>query len=349
MIRYLIQNTVHRVVNVDKLTYAGNLDSLSDVEPSDRYRFEPIDIADFSAVEELFTQYEPDAVMHLAAESHVDRSIEEPSNFINTNIVGTFNLLQASKVHWDSLTGDRKANFRFHHVSTDEVFGSLGDDDSLFSETSPYDPHSPYAASKASADHLVRAWSETYGLPVLITNSSNNYGPYQFPEKLVPVVILNAISGRNIPVYGNGKNVRDWLYVGDHVEALYTVLETSQAGETYNIGGNNERTNIDLVQMVCRILDKAYPIAENANLKNSESPGITKYENLITFVKDRPGHDMRYGIDATKIRDELGWEPKRDINEGIEETVEWYLENRNWWERIRSGDYQRPKQHLSQV
>ena len=346
LIRYLVDNTNHQIVNIDKLTYAGNLDSLADIETSDRYRFEQTDIVDFDAVEKLFA-HSPDAILHLAAESHVDRSIDGPGDFINTNIVGTFNLLRSSQTYWNSLEGDAKSNFRFHHISTDEVYGSLSSDGAPFSESTPYDPRSPYSASKASSDHLVRAWSATYGLPVLITNCSNNYGPYQFPEKLVPVVILNAISGRKIPVYGKGENVRDWLYVGDHVEALYTVLAQGRTGETYNIGGNNEQTNLDLVRMICRILDRTYPVSENKSLKRSDNPDIVKYEDLISFVTDRPGHDLRYAIDATKIRRELGWEPKCGIEEGFEKTVQWYLDNRDWWERILSGDYQLQRQGLS--
>ena len=273
LIQFLFENTSHEIVNVDKLTYAGNLESLKSVAASDRYQFEQVDIVDYDAVSKLY-DHQPDAIMHLAAESHVDRSIDGPAEFIQTNVVGTFNLLQSAKIYYDSLEGPRKEAFRFHHISTDEVYGSLEHDDPAFSETTPYDPHSPYSASKASSDHLVRAWADTYGFPVLITNCSNNYGPYQFPEKLVPVVILKAISGQSIPVYGKGENIRDWLYVGDHAEALYEVLTKGTPGETYNIGGNNERTNIDLVRMICGILDEEVPVAENQAIADSDNPGI---------------------------------------------------------------------------
>ncbi|MEL7498537.1 MAG: dTDP-glucose 4,6-dehydratase [Planctomycetota bacterium] len=346
LIRHLLDHTDHQVINVDVLTYAGNLESLADVESNPRYQFSQTDIVDAAAVKSLFEEHAPDAIMHLAAESHVDRSIDGPGQFIQTNIIGTYNLLQAAKNHYDRLEADAKNHFRFHHVSTDEVYGSLSMSDPGFVETTPYDPHSPYSASKASSDHLVRAWADTFGLPVLITNCSNNYGPYQFPEKLVPVVILNAIHGRNIPVYGKGENVRDWLYVEDHAEALRTVLEKGTPGETYNIGGNNERSNIDLVRMICGVLDEVMPAADNIRLAESENASISNYEQLITFVTDRPGHDLRYAIDASKIRDELGWEPKEGVEAGFRKTIQWYLDNEAWWQRILSGEYQLERQGL---
>jgi len=345
LIHYLLQNTSDSIINVDKLTYAGNLDSLSDIESERRYQFEQIDIVDLVSVRALFDR-QPDAVMHLAAESHVDRSIDGPDQFIQTNIVGTYNLLQCAKEYYATLSGDRKNNFRFHHISTDEVYGSLGATDSGFSETTPYDPHSPYSASKASSDHLVRAWHDTYGLPVLITNCSNNYGPFQFPEKLVPVVILNAIFGKQIPVYGKGENIRDWLYVEDHARALVEVLNSGIPGQTYNIGGNNERTNIDLVRTLCQILDRQLPIAENERLTERQQQHLNSYADLITFVTDRPGHDMRYAIDPTKIKTELAWEPLENPDSGFEKTVKWYLDHEHWWSRILSGDYQLQRQGL---
>lgn len=346
LVRYILENSADEVVNVDKLTYAGNLDSLADLADNDRYTFVQADIVDADAVKQLFDDHKPDAVMHLAAESHVDRSIDGPGQFIETNINGTFNLLQSARAHYESLTGETKEIFRFHHISTDEVYGSLTMEDPAFSETTRYDPHSPYSASKAASDHLVRAWADTFKLPVVITNCSNNYGPFQFPEKLVPVVILNAVHGRTIPVYGKGENIRDWLYVVDHAEALYTVLCKGSLGETYNIGGNNERTNIDLVRMICQLLDEELPVSENSQLANSDNPSIQKYEDLISFVTDRPGHDLRYAIDASKIKNELGWEPKEGIDTGFRKTVRWYLNNRDWWERILSGEYQLERQGL---
>ena len=346
LVRFLLQETEHWVINVDKLTYAGNLRSLEDVATHPRYEFEKVDIVDAAAVEELFKKHQPSAVMHLAAESHVDRSIDGPDAFVQTNIVGTFNLLNSARHYFDSLESDRAADFRFHHISTDEVFGSLGPADSGFSETTPYDPHSPYSASKASSDHLVRAWHDTYGLPVLITNCSNNYGPYQFPEKLIPVVILKAISGQSIPVYGKGENVRDWLYVEDHVRALFSVLTQGRVGETYNIGGNNERTNIDLVRMLCGILDRQMPLRDNSQLTDQQKSTLNSYTDLIAFVADRPGHDLRYAIDAFKIKNEIGWTPEQDIESGFEKTVKWYLDNLAWCENILSGDYQLQRQGL---
>jgi dTDP-glucose 4,6-dehydratase len=346
LVRFLLQETEHEVINVDKLTYAGNLCSLEDVANHPRYEFEKVDIVDAAEVEGLFKKHQPAAVMHLAAESHVDRSIDGPGAFVQTNIVGTFNLLHSARLYFDSLETSEAAGFRFHHISTDEVFGSLGPSDAGFSETTPYDPHSPYSASKASSDHLVRTWHDTYGLPVLITNCSNNYGPYQFPEKLIPVVILKAISGQPIPVYGKGENVRDWLYVEDHVRALYRVLTQGRAGETYNIGGNNERTNIDLVRMLCGILDQQMPLQDHSQLTDEQRSTLNSYADLITFVMDRPGHDLRYAIDASKIENEIGWTPVEDFDSGFQKTVKWYLDNLAWCENILSGEYQLQRQGL---
>ena len=344
LIRFLLSKTNHQVVNIDKLTYAGNIESLQDVADHERYEFQQLDIVDASVVEKMFTTHQPDWVMHLAAESHVDRSIDGPGAFVQTNIVGTFNLLHSARLFYQSLEGPAKDRFRFLHVSTDEVYGSLGNEDPGFSETTPYDPHSPYSASKAASDHLARAWCDTYGLPVLVTNCSNNYGPFQFPEKLIPVVILKAISGQSIPVYGKGENIRDWLYVQDHANALTTVIDQGRIGQTYNIGGNNEMRNIDLVNLLCEILDEIHPVSANAAIADSEHPSISKYSELITFVTDRPGHDMRYAIDASRIREELGWIPSEDSKSMFRETVAWYLENKSWWERILSGDYQLTRQ-----
>lgn len=326
LVRLLVQEKGESVVNIDKLTYAGNAESLLYLSGNPKYDFEQVDLCHVEALSAVFSKHQPDAVMHLAAESHVDRSIDGPGEFIQTNIVGTFNLLQVALGYWRELEGVRKGAFRFLHVSTDEVYGSLDVDASGFSETTSYDPHSPYSASKAASDHLARAWADTYRLPVMVTNCSNNYGPFQFPEKLIPVVILKCLKRDLIPVYGKGENIRDWLYVEDHVEALYRVLTSGSIGETYNIGGNNERQNIELVRFVCKLMDELFP---------SEQP----YSELITFVTDRPGHDMRYAIDSTKIRDELGWEPKEDFESGFRKTVMWYLENQNWTNRILSGDY----------
>ena len=344
LVHLLVQETNHNVVNVDKLTYAGNLESLRDIEADDRYKFEQLDITDADAVDAAYKKHQPDWIMNLAAESHVDRSIDGPEAFIQTNIVGTYNMLQSARFYWQELPEDRKSSFRFHHVSTDEVYGSLGPDDPGFSETTSYDPHSPYSASKAASDHLVRAWHDTYGLPILITNCSNNYGPYQFPEKLIPVVILKALRGESIPVYGNGENVRDWLYVTDHARALLKVLESGTVGESYNIGGNNERTNIDLVRLLCSILDQQVPVSENPELDEAKKSELSSYADLITFVMDRPGHDMRYSIDATKIENELGWTRFEDAASGFEKTVKWYLENGQWWSNILSGDYKLQRQ-----
>jgi len=331
VIRYVIENTDHAVINIDKLTYAGNLESLVDVAGHSRYHFEQVDICDRGEVQRVFKTHRPEAVMHLAAESHVDRSIEGPAEFIQTNIVGTYNLLEASRACWSGAAD--KSDFRFHHISTDEVYGSLGES-GLFTETTAYDPSSPYSASKASSDHLARAWHRTYGLPVVITNCSNNYGPYQFPEKLIPLVILNALEGKRLPVYGKGNQVRDWLYVEDHARALYTVLTNGHIGETYNIGGNNEKTNLDVVRTLCAVLDELVP----------EHPGETqRYEELITHVDDRPGHDLRYAIDADKIQRELGWTPVETFESGIRKTVQWYLANRDWWQHVLDGSYQRER------
>ena len=328
VVRRLVADTNWNVVNVDCLTYAGNLNSIAMVADNSRYAFEKADIADEAAVERLFRSYDPDFVLHLAAESHVDRSIDSAAPFVRTNVVGTFVLLESALRHWRMLDAGRRRGFRFHHVSTDEVFGTLGTT-GLFSETTPYRPNSPYSASKASSDHLVRAWFHTHELPVLITNCSNNYGPYQFPEKLIPLMIINGRHGKPLPVYGRGENVRDWLFVDDHVTALRTVLEHGAVGETYNIGGNSERRNIDVVRTICAVLDEFSP-------RNDGDP----HDTLIEFVQDRPGHDLRYAIDASRIRDQLGWTPSESFESGIEKTVRWYLENRDWWRPILDGTYQ---------
>ncbi len=329
VIRHLIRNTPHRVVNVDCLTYAGNLDSVAGVAADPRYAFERVDIRDTAAVGRLFGQYQPDGILHLAAESHVDRSIDGPAEFIQTNIVGTYTLLEAARQYWQGLSGEKKEAFRFQHISTDEVYGSLGPT-GLFSETTCYQPNSPYSASKAASDHLVRAWHHTYGLPVLTTNCSNNYGPYHFPEKLIPLMILNALEGKSLPVYGDGAQVRDWLYVEDHARALVLVHERGRVGEVYNIGGHNERRNIEVVRMLCDLLEEMRP----------EKPaGVARYADLITFVADRPGHDKRYAIDAGKIERELGWRPEESFETGMRKTVRWYLDNQAWWRRVRDGSY----------
>ena len=328
LIRHLLAETDHEVVNLDKLTYAGNSQSLADIENSSHYQFVRADIAEPAQLRDVFDSVSPDAVMHLAAESHVDRSIDGPSDFIQTNVVGTFNLLDASLRHFKELHGDQKDRFRFVHVSTDEVYGSLGETGS-FTETTPYDPHSPYSATKAAADHLARAWQSTYGLPVLVTNCSNNYGPYQFPEKLLPLMIIKCLNEEPLPIYGNGLNVRDWLHVNDHVRALQVVLESGIPGETYNVGSNSERHNIDLVHAVCEIMDTIRPRDSGA-----------KHADLITLVADRPGHDFRYAIDSSKIQKELGWQPMRSLQDGLKHTVDWYLQNEAWWQNILSGNYQ---------
>jgi dTDP-glucose 4,6-dehydratase len=327
VVRKLVRDTAHQVLVVDKLTYAGNLDSLSPVSNSPRYRFEQADVADPERMREIIDAYAPDIIMHLAAESHVDRSIDGPGAFVQTNVVGTYVLLQAALEYWRRLSADRQAGFRFHHVSTDEVFGSLGDD-GLFHEEYAYQPTSPYSASKAASDHFVRAWHHTYGLPTIVTNCSNNYGPYHFPEKLIPLVILNALEGKPLPVYGKGENVRDWLFVEDHADALVMVADRSSAGATYNIGGRNERKNIDVVRGICTLVDEMAP-----------NQAIGRRESLITFVADRPGHDLRYAIDAGKIERELGWRPAETFESGLRKTVRWYLDHRGWWERVRSGVY----------
>ncbi|GAA3712748.1 dTDP-glucose 4,6-dehydratase [Oceanisphaera sediminis] len=323
VIRHIIQHTSDTVVNLDKLTYAGNLESLATVANSPHYHFAHLDICDRAGLDTLFVEHQPDAVMHLAAESHVDRSISGPAEFINTNIVGTYTLLEAARAYWNELNAERKAAFRFHHISTDEVYGDLHGTDNLFTEATPYAPSSPYSASKASSDHLVRAWHRTYGLPSIITNCSNNYGPYHFPEKLIPLVILNALEGKPLPIYGKGDQIRDWLYVEDHARALYEVVTRGEPGETYNIGGHNEKTNLEVVNAICSILDKLAP-----------SP-FSPYASLITHVEDRPGHDVRYAIDAAKIERELGWAPQETFESGIRKTVEWYLINEDWVSNVK--------------
>ncbi len=326
LIRYLVKNELAEVCNLDKLTYAGNLESLKEIEDSPLYHFTQLDICDCEGVRALFSEFQPDAIMHLAAESHVDRSIDDPLCFVKTNVLGTANLLQCALEYWRALPGERKKAFRFQHISTDEVYGSLGDD-GFFYETTPYDPKSPYSASKASSDHLVRAWGHTFGLPVLISNCSNNYGPYHFPEKLIPLVILNALDGKPLPIYGRGENVRDWLYVEDHAKALWLINQKGYPGQTYNIGGHNERTNLQVVQTICGILDELRP-------KQSGS-----YRDQITFVTDRPGHDLRYAICADKLTCELGWHPEENFDTGIRKTVQWYLDNAWWWKPIREKKY----------
>jgi dTDP-glucose 4,6-dehydratase len=328
VVRHYITETDATVVNVDKLTYAGNLDSVAEVSASPHYHFEKVDICDAGELQRLFGHYQPDAVMHLAAESHVDRSIDGPAQFIETNIVGTYTLLEGARHYWQNLSSEAQADFRFHHISTDEVYGSLGPD-GYFTEETPYQPNSPYSASKAASDHLVRAWHHTYGLPVVTTNCSNNYGPYHFPEKLIPLVIIKALRGEPLPVYGKGDNIRDWLYVEDHARALRLVLEKGRPGETYNIGGHNERTNLQVVETICSHLDELLPDSHNV-----------PHANLIKFVPDRPGHDKRYAIDAGKLERELGWRPAETFESGLRKTVKWYLDNRTWWERVLSGAYQ---------
>jgi dTDP-glucose 4,6-dehydratase len=333
LIRYLINETNHDVLNLDKLTYAGNLESLVSVSSSERYSFVQLDICDQQGLDKVLNQYQPDLIMHLAAESHVDRSIDGPAEFIQTNIVGTFTLLSAVRTYWENLSKAKKNNFRFHHISTDEVYGDLNETD-LFTEETPYAPSSPYSASKASSDHLVRAWHRTYGLPVVLTNCSNNYGPYHFPEKLIPLVILNAIEGKSLPIYGDGQQIRDWLYVEDHARALFKVVTEGQIGETYNIGGFNEKANIDVVYAICDLLEELVP----------EKPGqLESYRDLITFVKDRPGHDVRYAIDASKIEKELNWRPIESFESGIKKTVQWYIANKDWCTRVQDGSYQRER------
>ncbi|MET4028373.1 dTDP-glucose 4,6-dehydratase [Marinobacter sp. MBR-99] len=337
VIRHIITNTQDEVVNLDKLTYAGNLESLAEVSDNERYTFEQVDICNRAELDRVLAQHQPDAIMHLAAESHVDRSIDGPADFIETNIVGTYTLLEAMRQYWQALEAEKKANFRFHHISTDEVYGDLphpseipNAEEHLFTEQTAYAPSSPYSASKASSDHLVRAWQRTYGLPVLVTNCSNNYGPYHFPEKLIPLMILNALEGKPLPVYGKGDQIRDWLYVEDHARALYKVVTEGKPGETYNIGGHNEKQNIEVVHTICDILQELRPQERS-------------YRDLITFVQDRPGHDMRYAIDASKIQKELGWAPQETFETGIRKTVQWYLHNLDWCQRVQDGSYQRER------
>ncbi|MEO3739807.1 dTDP-glucose 4,6-dehydratase [Kosakonia oryzendophytica] len=338
VVRHIINNTQDAVVNVDKLTYAGNLESLTEIENNARYAFERADICDGEAMARIFAEHQPDAVMHLAAESHVDRSITGPAAFIETNIIGTYVLLETARKYWSQLDEPRKSLFRFHHISTDEVYGDLphpdevpaGSELPLFTEKTPYSPSSPYSSSKASSDHLVRAWRRTYGLPTLVTNCSNNYGPYHFPEKLIPLIILSALAGKPLPVYGNGEQIRDWLFVEDHARALYKVVTEGVVGETYNIGGHNERKNIDVVKTICAILDEVI---------TDKPEGISHFADLITYVADRPGHDLRYAIDASKIKDELGWVPQETFESGIRKTVQWYLHNQGWWQRVMDGSY----------
>ena len=349
VIRHIINNTQDSVINLDKLTYAGNLQSLISVRDNQRYTFEQVDICDSEKLKRVFTEHQPDAIMHLAAESHVDRSIDGPSEFIQTNIVGTYNLLEVARAYWSTLAESRKQQFRFHHISTDEVYGDLPhpDDQSeaagnyhdydmpLFTEQTSYSPSSPYSASKASSDHLVRAWQRTYGFPVLLTNCSNNYGPYHFPEKLIPLVILNALEGKPLPIYGKGNQIRDWLYVEDHARALYKVVTEGKIGETYNIGGHNEKQNIEVVQTICEILDELRPREING--------GTTSYKSLISYVTDRPGHDRRYAIDASKIARELNWRPEETFESGIRKTIKWYLDNQKWCQNVQDGSYQRER------
>ena len=339
VIRHIIRNTQDSVINLDSLTYAGNLESLVDVESNERYSFEKVDICNRSELDRVFKKYHPDMVMHLAAESHVDRSIDGPGTFIETNIIGTYNMLESARNFWNQLEEKKKKSFRFHHISTDEVFGDLEGTEDLFTETTPYSPSSPYSASKASSDHLVRAWQRTYNLPTLITNCSNNYGPYHFPEKLIPLMILNALDGKPLPVYGDGMQIRDWLFVEDHARALYKVVTEGEIGETYNIGGHNEKANIEVVKTICSLLEEFRP---------NKPAGVESYESLITYVKDRPGHDVRYAIDATKIARELNWTPEETFESGIRKTVEWYLDNQTWWKRVLDGSYSFERLGLSE-
>lgn len=334
VIRHIIKNTQDEVLNIDKLTYAGNLESLKEVDQNERYQFLQTDICDRQALDLIFNDFQPDVVMHLAAESHVDRSITGSAAFIETNIIGTYQLLEAARQYWANHTKAKKQTFRFHHISTDEVYGDLEGTTDLFLETTSYSPSSPYSASKASSDHLVRAWNRTYGLPVILTNCSNNYGPYHFPEKLIPLVILNALDGKALPIYGKGNQIRDWLYVEDHARALYKVVTEADVGETYNIGGHNEQKNIDVVKSICILLEELAP---------NKPEGVGRYEDLITYVQDRPGHDLRYAIDATKIKNDLGWVPSESFETGLRKTVEWYLNNQEWCRRVEDGSYQRER------
>jgi dTDP-glucose 4,6-dehydratase len=331
VIRHILQYSDDNILNIDKLTYAGNLASLGAFQENERYQFQHIDICNKEAITTAVLAFKPDAIMHLAAESHVDRSIDGPADFIQTNIIGTYNLLEASKEYWLALPDNVKNNFRFHHVSTDEVYGDLEGPNDLFTEQTSYQPSSPYSASKASSDHLVRAWQRTYDLPTVITNCSNNYGPFHFPEKLIPLVIINALQGKALPIYGTGQQIRDWLYVEDHAEALVTVIKHAEIGQTYNIGGHNEKTNLEVVESICDILNKVI----------SDKPaGISDFKSLITFVEDRPGHDLRYAIDASKVKLDLNWTPKESFATGLKKTVDWYLHNKDWWQAILDGSYQ---------
>ena len=369
VIRHIINNTQDSVVNLDKLTYAGNLESLLEVSSSDRYAFEQVDICSAEELQRVFTEHQPDAVMHLAAESHVDRSIDGPAEFIQTNIVGTYTLLEAARAYWNTLPETRKQAFRFHHISTDEVYGDLPHPSDvmvegasapvgaghacdsnlpLFTEETSYAPSSPYSASKASSDHLVRAWQRTYGFPILVTNCSNNYGPYHFPEKLIPLVILNALEGKPLPIYGKGDQIRDWLYVEDHARALYKVLTEGSIGETYNIGGHNEKQNIEVVQTICEILDELRPKASVGAGHACGSDLASSYKSQIAYVTDRPGHDRRYAIDASKIANELNWHPEETFESGIRKTVQWYLDNQQWCKNVQDGSYQRERLGVTQ-
>lgn len=339
VIRHIIDNTNDSVINLDKLTYAGNLESLTAVEDSERYNFEQVDICNRADLDRVLLTYQPNIIMHLAAESHVDRSIDGPGAFIETNIVGTYTLLEATRKYWLTLSEIEKEQFRFHHISTDEVYGDLNGPEDLFTEATAYEPSSPYSASKAASDHLVRSWLRTYGLPTVVTNCSNNYGPYHFPEKLIPLMILNALDGKPLPIYGDGQQIRDWLYVEDHARALYLVATTGKVGETYNIGGHNEKANIDVVKAICTLLEELVP--ENSYSIASGHQG--GFESLITFVTDRPGHDVRYAIDASKIERELKWTPQESFESGIRKTVTWYLANNEWCKRVQDGSYQRER------
>jgi len=325
VIRHIINSTENLVLNVDKLTYAGNLESIASISDNERYAFEHVDICNQAELTRIFSQFQPDVVMHLAAESHVDRSIADASAFIHSNVVGTYILLEVARIYWELLNEGKKRSFRFHHISTDEVYGDLVNKQDFFTETTPYDPSSPYSASKAASDHLVRAWNKTYDFPALITNCSNNYGPFHFPEKLIPLMIINALNGEALPIYGNGQQIRDWLYVKDHARALYLVVTQGQIGETYNIGGHNEKTNIDVVNTICCLLDELVPHKPN---------GISTYKELITYVDDRKGHDQRYAIDASKIQKELNWQPQESFETGMRKTVLWYLDNTKWWNNL---------------
>ena len=348
VVRQYIEHTKSIVINVDKLTYAGNLQSLGPALDHPRHVFEQADIADRQAMDRIFNSHQPDAVMHLAAESHVDRSIDGPAEFISTNILGTYTLLEAARSYWTQLSAEQQREFRFLHISTDEVFGSL-DSQGLFSESSAYDPSSPYSASKASSDHLVRAWQRTYSLPTLVTNCSNNYGPYQFPEKLIPLMILNALEAKPLPVYGKGENIRDWLYVEDHAQALRLVLDKGRPGETYNIGGNCEKQNIEVVRAICDILNEIEPMTEHRLRITDNGSLATDYRQLITYVSDRPGHDLRYAIDPGKINQELGWRPQETFETGLRKTIKWYLDNPNWCKRVQDGSYMRQRLGLEGV